>query len=191
MAYKVKHVKFDIRRGICFPNRGWCILVDEPRQNDISMFVWKDLEIHNGTGFNLAEHDGTRPGQAPGYYSSKLQAEVNLETFKEKHSMKEDKLTINVKLNGVDTPLHEISEETLLRIREASKPKPVPVFQVCDYTKNNQRLVFRVTQHMIDVMNRNLDKYIFIDRNGRIYGSHPTSKNRIYSNYRELRLDEV
>lgn len=97
-------------------------------------YLWKDLALHrNNVGYKY----GDRFGTAIGYYRSERIAKITLQAFKEKHNMaitsygrasKSDNLEINVKLNGVDTPLHEISEETLLNLREASKPKPVPAF---------------------------------------------------------------
>lgn len=184
---KRNELKFTIRQCRHWPERGWYIITDTGAKYHGEQFVWRDLELHKGTGLKL-EHYKT--GQAPGYYHCEAEAHMYLREFKEKHNMN-DNLEINVKLNGVPTPLHEISEETLLVIREASKLKPVPVFQVCD-SFDTQRLIFKVTKEIANCVG----KYIAVDNDGKVRNQHvvnpATIENLpIYSNIRELKLDEV
>lgn len=50
-----------------------------------------------------------------------------------------DQIEITVKVNDVETPLHKISKQTLLTVRENSKPKEVPFVRISD-----TRLILRV-----------------------------------------------
>lgn len=173
-AYEVSQMNFGVYQGIVHPERGWFIATNvkykPPR------YVWLDLELHNTIG----------------YYVNELSANITLERFKEKHMIK-DNLEINVKLNGVDTPLHEISEQTLLRIREASKPKLVPVFQVCEARGNGSRLILKVTEQMAECAGQ----YVILNENGELVSRYIDMKTVInhtdgfYVNARELRLDRV
>jgi hypothetical protein len=105
--------------------------------------------------------------------------------------MIKDNIEINVKVNGVATPLHGISEETLLKIREASKPEPVPVFQVCNWEKNGiqPRLVFKVTERIAN----EVGKYVVLRPDGNLANSFEdmAKVDNYYINRRELRLEDV
>jgi len=122
----------------------------------------------------------------------------------------EDSLEINVKLNGVDTPLHKISEQTLLKIlkilkiREASKPEPVPAFQVCDCNYNCQfpptckRLVLKVTPGLVIATNKYIEGgFVFLDEDGHVTGDGETigdannPDGTMYGNFRELQLEDL
>lgn len=185
-AYEVSQMKFIVRQCQQWPERGWYIVTDTGAGYWKEQFVWKDLQLHEGTGY---DDYSSCIGGAPGYYRNLHQAKTVLKQFKEKHNMTEDKLVISVKVNGVDTPLHEISEQTLLKIREASKPKPVPVFQVCDWTFTQQRLIFKVSQEMAD----NVGRYILLTEDGKKVGSYDSINDidTYYTNRRELKLDKV
>jgi len=133
-------MKFTIRQCRMYPKRGWYIVVNEKRREKISRFVWKDLELHIGTGYGITGY--TPDGYAPGYYNSEIKAENYLRLFKEKHNMAEN-IEITVKVNGVATPLHEISKQTLLTVRENSKSEKIPVVRVGNYG-SSRRLVLKV-----------------------------------------------
>ncbi|GAH35432.1 unnamed protein product [marine sediment metagenome] len=51
---------------------------------------------------------------------------------KQKGDDMNDLIVIQVEVNGVETPLYRISEQTLLVIRENSKPKEVPVARTAE-----------------------------------------------------------
>lgn len=151
-------------------------------------YLWKDLKIHTGT-FKR----GNRPvaEDAPGYYSSEGLAKEFLRLFKEKHNMA-DQVEINVKVNGVETPLHKISEQTLLTVRENSKPKEVPAFQVCDCRYGSKRLIFKVSEKIAKLVGQ----YVALGPDGERCGSardmkHFYGEYKCYSNYRELKLEEL
>lgn len=110
-------MRFIIRQKNCkrgHSKRGWYIraLKDD---RYVAWFVWRDLELHIDAD----------------YYNCKKLAEDYLRLFKEKHNMA-DRIEIDVKVNGKDVPLHEISEQTLLTVRENSKPKEIPVARVAE-----------------------------------------------------------
>lgn len=71
-------------------------------------------------------------------------------TFYEKEIKMTDKIEITVKVNGVETPLHKVSEQTLLNIRENSKPKEVPVARTADFI--GRRLILRVPENISNFM---------------------------------------
>ena len=146
----------------------------------------KDLKIHSGTGYFAANHN---PKRAQGYYKSKEEAKFYLKLFKEKNNMAE-KIEVHLTVNDVVTPLHEISKGTLLKIREASKPKPVPAIQVAKTTVGGlPRLIFKVTE---DIANR-VGKYVGLEPNGIVGASFEdmADVDHYYRNRRELKLDEV
>ena len=102
--------------------------------------------------------------------------------------MAANNIDVNVKINGIDTPLHKISEETLLELREASKLKPVPVFQVVDTAFDGSRLIFKVTQNIA----KWIDQYVCVDEDGEVvYGGDIRQALMGYSNIRELKLNKV
>lgn len=139
---KEKQMKFIIRRN----TRGWYIraLKDD---RYAAWFVWKDLEFHIDRGYVSSKHKISY--SAPGYYPTEISAIMFLNKFKEKYNMA-DKIEITVKVNGVATPLHKISEQSLLTVRENSKPREVPVARVADYC--GRRLILRLP--------KDTDKYI-------------------------------
>ncbi len=192
-AYEVSQMRFIVRQCRHWPERGWYIITDTGARYRGERFVWRDLELHGTTGF---EEICGKYGVAPGYYVNEYQAKIHLHYFKEKHNMTQDKLVINVKVNGIDTPLHEISEQTLLRIREASKPKPVPVFQVCDFWAGN-RLIIKLPKDKD--FGKYSDKYVslWLNTDGKACIGDSDSdigrmvRNCSYKNIRELRLNEV
>ena len=129
-----------------------------------------------------------------GHWKSLIEANRALrQYYKEKHNMAEDNLVISVKLNDIVTPLHEISEETLLKIREASKPKLVPAFQVCETPFGDKRLVLKVTGKMAKYSG----KYICLDEDGAVASNNidvkkiSQGRDGFYNNIHELKLDEV
>ena len=148
-------------------------------------YLWHDLTLH---------YQDTGGLGGSGYYKTKAEAERFLKAYKylqlskEKYKMA-DNIEINVKVNGKDVPLHEVSEQILLTIRKASKPKPVPVFQVVDTCFNGSRLIFKVTR---DIANW-VDQYVCIDKDGEVVYNSGNIRQVLmgYSNIRELRLDEV
>lgn len=88
-------------------------------------------------------------------------------------------------VNGVTKPLHEISVETLLSIREASKPKPVPAIAI--------GTAFGMTRLIVKVpMSVRGGEFLVVDGKGRWQNSGNENMVRIsYNNIRELKLDEV
>lgn len=187
MAYRVKGMKFEIEHT----EFGWYVSPTDRIDGEF-YYLWKtDLELHIGnTGYTKYGKD------APGYYRTKEVAEYHLRKFKEKHSMIQDNLEINVKLNGVDTPLHKISEQTLLNIREASKPKSVPVFQVAkwDFYEELPRFVLKVTgQIRARIKDNPGHDFIVFDEDGDVVASYYEIEgvDSDYSDRCELKLDEV
>lgn len=157
-------MQFTIRQSINNPERGWYIVVNESKRGR-SQFVWKDSELHVGTGWNS---DCRTTGDGMGYYYNKETAECYLQKFKEKHNM--ENIEITVKVNGVATPLHKISEQTLLTVRENSKPKEVPVARVGDFPHYpyEKRLLLKVP----DNINEYKNYVVAIDlKSGKIVGS--------------------
>lgn len=181
-------MQYEIKRSVQNPYRGWYIIVSVNDPGKPKLFIHKDLELHRGTGWDDAKHSSM--GDAPGYYCSERHAALTLYTFKKGHNMT-DKIEISVKMNGKDVPLHEVSEQTLLGIREASKPKLVPVFQVCDWSRNDKRrrLILRITPEML---NDRLP-YILLAESGDVVGSFHTMEDLDDSYYgrRELKLEEL
>ena len=187
MTYKVKHMEFIVRQSSRNPERGWYIITREKYKP--SLFVHKDLELYTDIGWW-----GYGCGQTPGYYHTEIEAECYLRLFKEKYNMAK-KIEIEVRINGVATSLREISEETLLKIRESSRPeppvkaKPVPVFQVADCKHGGKRLILRVTEDIAD----RVGSYVGLMSDGSV-GSGFSDMNDVdhyYINRRELKLDEV
>lgn len=177
-AYEIKNLNLIVRRNSI--NDRYYIVPEG--QECPAQYLHKDLKLYC--------YSGTK-----GEWKSLIKANRTLRQFKEKHmgfKSAEDKLVISVKLNGVNTPLHEINEETLLRIREASKPKPVPAFQMCNYGCR-KRLVFKATSDLAEVVQRNVGNYIFLDSDGMAVGCQNEiyESDFMYTNFRELRLDEV
>ena len=181
MAYRVKNMKFIVRQSGVHLGRGWYIraLKDD---RYAAWFVGPTLELLIG----------------PKYYHTEDYAKMILRQFKEKYNMAENKMVISVKVNGVDTPLHEISEETLLKIREASKPKPVPVFQVADCSYDGKkRLIIKLPKDMS--LGQYSDGYISfkVKSDGTVgIAADDSDVERMkracdYKNIRELKLDEV
>lgn len=193
-AYEVKNMKFVIK---WYPD-GWIVLPTKKIDGEW-YYLHKNLELHRGTvGYKC----GMKFGKAPGYYHTENYAKMILRKFKEKHNMTQDNLEINVKLNGVSTPLHEISEQTLLNLREASKPKAVPALQVCDcngrFGNGSQRLVLRVTLSLKRLVSAHKGgEFLYLDEDGNVRGHGITLEhannddNTMYTNFRELKLDEV
>lgn len=74
---------------------------------------------------------------------------------KERYNMN-DLIEITVKVNGVETPLYKISEQTLLTIRENSKPKEIPVARMADFenNNNNRRLILRMPHNIKNFKNQ-------------------------------------
>lgn len=68
--------------------------------------------------------------------------------FKEKSNM--NNIEITVKVNGIETPLHQISELTLSKIREASKPKEIPVARTANHPNysSGRRLILRMPKNI-------------------------------------------
>lgn len=117
------------------------------------------------------------------------EAENYLQLFREKNNMN-NSVVINVEINGKKVPLHQISEQTLLTIRENSKPKPVPAFQVCD-AYGTKRLVLKLP----DNMQHYTGQYVSFDKNGKWQVVGKDMKTLLsqvtYTNLRELKLEEL
>lgn len=71
-----------------------------------------------------------------------------------------DNIEITVKVNGIKTPLYQISEQTLLTVRENSKPKEIPVARITNNPYGDGRLILRVPKN-IDVFVKS--EFIVID----------------------------
>ena len=158
---KEKHnMTFTIRQSICNPERGWYILVDTEEVRRPKLFVHKDLKLHGSTGWNF---DCKNTGDASGYYKSEKIAAAYLMLFKKRGRSMTENIEITVKVNGVETPLHQISELTLSKIREASKPKEVPIFQVCNCGQyGDKRLIFKVPENIAELVGQ----YVALDSCG-------------------------
>lgn len=190
-AYEVSQMKFIIRKCRQWPERGWYILADNNpvKYHHIAWFVWHDLQLHVGTGYN---DYNSCIGGAPGYYVNQESAIHTLAEFKEKHmgfKNAENTIKINVESNGKPLPLHELSVESILKIREASKPKPVPVFQVCEKAGKKYLLLKLPAK---DEFGWRAGNYIMFDVTGRKVGwSH--GPHAFIHDYDccELKLDEV
>lgn len=192
-AYRVSQMEFVIKRSQHGKCNRWYIVVHDANYYDSGFFpcLHKDLEIHPGTAYCNPHYS-----KDAGYYRSERIAKITLQAFKEKYNMAQDNLEINVKLNGVDTPLHEISEQTLLNLREVSKPKPVPVFQVCTWTLHNRqsRFILKITPSMRARIKGNQNhNFIVFDEDGDPVASYNSISevDRDYDNRREFRLNEV
>lgn len=189
-AYEVRQMNFQICQGIIHPERGWFIISNEKYKQPL--FIWLDLELHKTTGWGAINHYPTSPpGTAPGYYGSQSQAEHFLKLFKEKHTMIENNIKINVESNGKPLPLHELSVESILAIREASKPKPkpVPVFQVANFL-GGSRLIFKVTKNIASYVGN----YVALDDRGFVSRTRQDGDETMsndYENVRELKLEDV
>lgn len=84
------------------------------------------------------------------HYKGYLVTETS-KIVEEKHKMA-DKIEIDVRVNGVVTPLHKISEQTLLMVRENSKPKKIPVARVAAYLGAG-RLILKVPENINNYKN--------------------------------------
>lgn len=191
-------MKFKIKENNTYSIREWYIVNEQGR------YLWKNLKLHTGTGWTDISMTplglGRFPGDAPGYYKTKKHAELalrmykHLQLLKEKHNMEKDRFEINVKLNGIDVPLYKVSDQTLLNLKEASKPKPVPVFQVCETVRDRlPRLMLKITKEMT----KYVGKYIALNKSGEIVGTCINGKaimdhtDNFYVNARELKLEDV
>lgn len=168
-------MKFRIKKNKWWdaPHYGYWYIVTNERPDE--RYLWRDLELHSSC-------------LGDGYFGTKQEAEECLRKYKEKNKM--NNIEINVKVNGQNTPLHEISEQTLLAIREASKPKPV--FQVCQYgTEYLSRLIFKLPNNVGEFAGQ----YVAMDQAGHIVYWADTFKGLIneppYTNFRELKLKDV
>ena len=185
MAYRVKGMKFIVRQCRHWPERGWYIITDTGAGYRKERFVWRDLELHEGTGFGAINYNVCG---APGYYNSRCSANYFLKLFKEKQNMAE-KIEVHLTVNDVVTPLHEISKETMLKIREASKPKPIPAFQVAESALSGPRLIFKVTE---DIANR-IGEYVGLESDGIVGASFEdmADVDHYYRNRCELKLEDL
>lgn len=163
---------------------GWIISPVE-KINDEYYYVWKDLELHRASvGYDNKKHH--QFGSAPGYYVSEKSAKYHLKSFKEKHNMA-DQVEITVKVNGVATPLHKISEQTLLTVRENSKPEEVPAFRICKADGVWPRLIVRLPADI----HRHAGQFVMFDAKGNIINSGGKHSHDHYSYMRELRLNDI
>jgi len=181
---KEKHLVFLIKQSQTRSGK-WYIVAEDVNYYKTTFFpcLHKDLEIHPGTAYCNSHYD-----KDAGYYNSVIEAKITLKQFKEKHNMA-NKIEVEVRINGIPTSLHEISEQTLLVIREASKSKPVPVFHIAESHSDEPRLIFKVTQEIAD----NVGRFVCVDKCSKVvYDSFDIKAALMgYKNICELKLDEV
>jgi hypothetical protein len=101
--------KFEIKRHQSFPGNWYIRLVDG---NNVT-FLWKDLQLHVGTGYTEYCHTGS----VPGYYDSEEEAERYLRTYLAH-------LTNTVTYSAFDYALVEFGI-FLHQVLEHYEPKPV------------------------------------------------------------------
>ena len=161
------------------PEYGWYICVNDGTHKN---YLRKDLKIHDGTD-EFKNLFFTTYGSASGYYPSRGIAEIYLQTYLNRRRNKmNDNIEITVKVNDVETPLHEISEQTLLTVRKNSKPKEIPVARIASTPHDNRRrLILRVPKN-IDVFAKS--KFIVIDlKNGSIQNNYEYGETREPKDY--------
>ena len=109
-----------------FSDCGWYIAL---KANSNSDFLWKDLEVHDGTGY-LTGPDWEWGG-APGYYPTRENAEIYLEIY----------LIVQSKLGAA-----KLEAEKLAAAEEAEQSKPeYSGVYTCRFGDTVDRVIFRVT----------------------------------------------
>lgn len=110
---------------------------------------------------------------------------------KEKSNMN-DNIEITVKVNGVVTPLHQISELTLSKIREASKSKEIPVARIVNF-HDSKRLILKVSDSIKERINNGAEVIAIDLIDGGVVGhwsladdSHPCYGANFYDNIQTI-----
>lgn len=172
--YNMKKEDFEIMCNDTH-NCGWYI-------KDSSDYLWKDLQIHRGTGFTTGSKWNW--GEAPGYYPSEKIAEEYLNLYLEKQKM--ETIEINVKVNGKEVPLDSISTETFEKVKKAaSKPEYEGVL-VGNRWNNSPRVFFAVTDEICGQNGR----VVVLDERGVVVNYEDTFNkllNSSYYNYKNIK----